>query len=319
MRNKNNHGFLTVEAALVLPVFLYSILAIVYFLQILELREILQNAITETGLYASKYAYIYDYISEIDESIEEDNSYSKEDISYKKEENIYGKEEKSDIHNSGLQQIENIKENIDSQIAKSINSTFYKLKMREYLDVDKINRSVIVGGFDGIQTYLSSFMGEEPVIDIILLYDIKIPIFFFEIDDIPMVQRVRLRGWNGYKVELKGEVEEGGNDTEELVYITETGTVYHTSKNCTHLTLSIQKKDVSQIHILRNDGGGKYHPCELCDDQEMSGNQVYITNTGDRYHVSLSCSGLKRTILTVPLGEVANRSLCSRCGIKKKD
>ncbi|MDF2473796.1 MAG: hypothetical protein K0R21_1578 [Anaerocolumna sp.] len=299
MRNKKHHGFLTVEAALVLPIFLYSFLAIIYFLQVLELQEMLQNAITETGLYASKYAYIYDYISEINKESEEDSSYSKE-------ENIYNDD-------SRMQQTDRMKESMDSIIAQSINSTFYKLKMSEYLDVDKINKSVVMGGFDGIQTYLSSFMAEEPVIDIILVYDIKVPVLFFEIDDIPMVQRVRMRGWNGYKVELKGEGEDGGNDNEEMVYITETGTVYHTSKNCTHLTLSIQKRDISQIDILRNDAGGKYHACELCDNQEISKNQVFITNTGDRYHVSLTCSGLKRTILTVPLSEVAGRSICSRC------
>ena len=96
------------------------------------------------------------------------------------------------------------------------------------------------------------------------------------------------------------------------VYVTETGLVYHRDYHCTHLELSIHMVLQSEIESLRNEGGGKYHPCQHC--MKGAGGGVYITDTGDRYHSSLSCSGLKRTIYAVPLSEVAGKGACSRCG-----
>jgi len=41
----------------------------------------------------------------------------------------------------------------------------------------------------------------------------------------------------------------------------------------------------------------------------------YITLTGNRYHQSLECSGLKRTIKTMPRSEAERHyKMCQRCG-----
>ena len=59
-------GSLTLEAALVVPIFIYAILAFIYFLQIINIQEAIQHALTETGLESVRYAYVYDYIKEFD-------------------------------------------------------------------------------------------------------------------------------------------------------------------------------------------------------------------------------------------------------------
>ena len=52
---------------------------------------------------------------------------------------------------------------------------------------------------------------------------------------------------------------------------------------------------------------------ELCG-KKVSGMGVYITNYGSKYHMSMSCGGLKRKIYAVPISETAGKGACSKCG-----
>ena len=88
--------------------------------------------------------------------------------------------------------------------------------------------------------------------------------------------------------------------------------VYHKDYHCSHLDLSIRMTHLELVEGLRNENGGKYYPCEHC--VKGNGGNIYITNSGDRYHSSLSCSGLKRTIYAIPISEAAGKGACSRCG-----
>ncbi len=304
------HGSLTVEAALVLPVFIYIIIAFIYFLQIIRLQESLQNAITESGLFSAKYAYVYDYVTE----------YGKEDTNHPDtkemtETNVIGETPGEDTEN-------NLPSSVEEVIAKTLDSAYYKVKMQDYLDISTINRFCIKNGFDGIHTYLSGFLKDDNAIDIIVSYDINLPLMFFHIQDIPVMQRVRLRGWNGHRVALKNESSDPSSpseDNEKMVYITETGTVYHLYRDCTYLRLSIREVNIGQVGNLRNEAGGKYTECNLCKDSAADGIQtVYITDSGDRYHWNLACSGLKRTVITIPISQVGDRNLCSRCRVRSE-
>ena len=97
------------------------------------------------------------------------------------------------------------------------------------------------------------------------------------------------------------------SEDSEYVYITTGDAVYHTNRYCTHLVLSITQ--VSKESIKKQK---KYKACRKCRKMKNPG-WYYVTNQGGKYHNSLLCSGLKRTIERVKKSEVTNRRLCSRC------
>ena len=123
------------------------------------------------------------------------------------------------------------------------------------------------------------------------------------------VRQAVVRAWVGYT----GESFRTGQ-SDEIVFITPEGTVYHRSRDCTYLRLSIRQLPYNALEDARNQSGGKYAPCEYCIHSGWSGSTVYITNYGNRYHSTKNCRGLKRTVMAVPLSEVGGRRCCSRCG-----
>ncbi len=161
---------------------------------------------------------------------------------------------------------------------------------------------------------IALFSPVDTVIDIPEPYSLKPRCNAFGIPDQLLLSRARAHPWTGYK---QGSGEGGGEGSMEdpIVYVAENGTVYHLSRSCSHLDLSIRPIDRGDVDNARNAGGGKYKPCEICGGGSGT---VYITDEGDRYHSSLTCSGLKRTIYEMRLSEVGNRRLCSRCALGRR-
>lgn len=162
----------------------------------------------------------------------------------------------------------------------------------------------------GLVFLRSDFDGDN--IDYILDYAVKSPVWFLGIRDILCSQKLSVRKWIGNDDNM-GDKQGAEYDNSEIVYITESGSVYHRDRNCTHLRLSITAVSINDVGNMRNNSQGKYYSCDKCHGAVENG-IVYITDTGDRYHSSKNCSGLKRGILTVSLKDIPGMAQCSRCG-----
>lgn len=149
---------------------------------------------------------------------------------------------------------------------------------------------------------------EDEMIELVRPARVKAPVPVLAYPGTTIVSCCYMRAWTGYDVEHKTE----SGEEEIYVYITDGGSVYHRSRSCSHLTLSIELVSKTEAEELRNQSGAKYYPCERCGSS--AGGMVYVTREGNRYHSTISCSGLKRTVRCISLSEAGGRPACSRCG-----
>ena len=260
-------GYMTVEAAMVIPLFLFVILNMFAAVNYIALHVRLQTAMHQTGLELVRAGYAYHKVAEGCEFLQ------------------------SEIADIGFSVLY-VKEKVISAAGEKF-----------------IDRIGIQGGSQGV-SFIQSEVTDPEYLDLKAVYSTKALFIPETFSSFQMINRVRMKVWTGYD----NTVNQGKKETEEqMVYITETGTVYHTSRDCSHLQLSVSQVDAGALDALRNQHGAKYYICELCGDLGMA-EMAYITKEGNRYHTTLSCSGLKRTVITIPISEVGSRHACSRCG-----
>ena len=259
-------GSMTLEAAFVLPFFLFAIINILFAVNIIGTQSRINAALHQTGNKMAFAGYVY--------------------------ERTVG---------SALP---------DGLTGVAMTNVYARGQILEYVGRDYLNQSCVADGADGISFAGSSVMEDGDIIDLQVSYKVRPFSGIMGFNGFAMAQRYYGRAWTGY------DVTQYVSDTQQddpMVYITETGTVYHTDRNCTYLNPSVESVPAVIVREKRNQSGGKYYPCEICGTSVGMG-QVYITKQGSSYHSRINCSGLKRTIYTVPLSQVGGRGRCSKCG-----
>ncbi len=180
-------------------------------------------------------------------------------------------------------------------------------QIKDYLGNQIYPYLCVANGEDGITLQSLSEMDENSFIEITARYGLKPFINWLPIGEITVKDRFFSHAWVGY---TKGGAE-GGGEQEIYVYVTETGSKYHMSYDCTYLKVKVRAVDYEKILSLRNTGGGKYYACQRCKPQK--GSIVYITADGKSYHGQADCSALKRTVYMIPLREAEGYGACSKC------
>lgn len=195
---------------------------------------------------------------------------------------------------------------IGEQVALSlIFSEGYLDKQLQKKCSEIINEKYIKNGIKGISLLGSYINRDSGVISIVARYVMK-PLFSIAGTEYRVISRYYGRLWTGYSLK-KSEI------SKEYVYVTESGSVYHLSRDCTYLKLSVSSVGENDLDEKRNDSGARYKPCEICFDQKRPREMYYITRSGNKYHSELGCSSLTRTIYRIELAEIDQRSVCSRC------
>ena len=276
---KRAGAFFTVEATIVLPIFVFVMCAFFWFFVVFRVQTELQSALSVVSKDLSEYAFLY--------------------------------EEVRNFNNEGSEYIRLQDSGIERWLVGGITETYVESEIKKIVGEDSGVWNFIEDGKEGIE--LISFLrlpDEDGMIDLILVYDMRNPFLPKLIGDTEYVQRSRVRAWTGFSYRAEGEEE----DKVDVVYVTEYGEVYHTTRSCTHLDLSINCITYVATHVIYGDK--IYTECEICDSEDKS--KIYVTDTGTKYHWTTSCRSLKRTIYEIPKEEATEYAPCSRCGKDEK-
>lgn len=182
----------------------------------------------------------------------------------------------------------------------AVSYVYVKNRLESFLGKEYLDAAPVVGGRHGIN-YLSSTY-KDGYIDIGVTYQVKPPISVYPFPYVRLVNRYYGKSWTGYDI----------TQPQDFAYVTTYGDVWHSRADCTHIFISVQSADWHTIKNLRNQNGGKYYPCELCEDKDKR-EWVYYTDQGNRYHTDENCSALVRYIRAVNGRDTASYRPCSRC------
>lgn len=302
MSRKTKSALITIEAALVLPIFMLVLTFFLYFYQVMMVQEALHMSGTKVAKDISSYGPLFNLLMKYEGS--EASNVIKETVT------------KQDSYIS--QAFEDV--DVSSILGLIIDDLYLQQRLYAELDDSNTIKRCVDGGFDGISFLGSSVFDDDECITIMMTYRLKLPFLETMLPSLPVVQTVRIRSFNGYAVASKVVYDKEVNEdtTKELVYITENASVYHTNGSCTHLRLSTKSISASMLQTVRNKYGGKYYECETCFHQgDLIPGTVYITDQGSRFHKNTACSALKRTVSEVPKSKVLHLPECKRCQASK--
>lgn len=176
----------------------------------------------------------------------------------------------------------------------------------DYLDDYTLVNKYVDGEINGI-----SFLGSVPVdengyVVLKVRYKVKlaVPLIGRYVADkrIEIIQKAYLGD--------DGSVSSENEKIENMyVFITDNKEAYHSSRTCSHLLLTVK---ISAVSKAKAKG---YVPCDICGEKCVYENgYVFVTDTGGKYHSSRQCSGLKRKVYRVRLGDIGGILPCKRCG-----
>lgn len=248
-------GSMTVEASIVLPLFIFFFLQICGFMEMLRLHANLEYGLWKAG----KTLMLYGAVEELAEQVPELA------VSY-----LY------------------------------VNGVLQGTLGQEYLDT-----SPLTYGRAGMNFLESDIIDEEDEVNLTLTYQVSPRGQLLPFGYVRLSNRFYGRAWTGYDVVAEEK-------ETQVAYVTKYGEVWHTTKECSHLKLTIQMVNAVGLSNTRNKWGQSYGKCSFCAKGAMP-ERLYITEEGDCYHYAEGCPGLTRHVEIITWESREKYRACNRC------
>lgn len=296
-------GSVTVETALVLPVFLCVLCGLMLLGSLLLTEARIQYALARTAdVYAAQYAV--ERLAD-NQGSSSTGGGSGSPSAGQAGSSSTGSGSSSTGQTGSASLSERVRGLADGLLQKAgLQAAFHSVY--EETSMDEI---CIRGGRAGIRLSVSSQGEEDATVKVSASYRLKIGIPFVGEYSFARQAQAMQRVFCGYVEHGDGKT---GADSQGVVYVAEHGSVYHTSLSCTHICRRISGSSVDRIL-----SGKKYQACDKCIHEGERPSVLYVTPYGEKYHSSLSCSGLKRTVKAIPKEEAEGMRMCSRCAARQ--
>ena len=257
-------GSMTLEAAAVVPLFLFFVMNLLFIFEAVRLQSGLQAALQQAGEQVCEAAYYTRFAPGAGKA---------ED----------GAPEQTDENGAAVSLL--------------ISETYVRNKVTSYLGESFWKHSCVVGGKAGLSFAQSKIMTEGDRVEIIVNCRVRPFVRIVAFPDFAMQARYCGHAWVGWTPGSGMAEGSGSSGKEEAVYVTTYGEAYHTDAGCIYLNPQVRAVSASEVDHYRSGDGAKYYPCECC---RPGGNGiVYITKEGNRYHSDRSCSGIVRHLTTM--------------------
>lgn len=343
---------ITVEASLCLPLFLFALLAICRLFLCIETEYRIREGIYAAAKEMSCTAYLAKKLADatgntVETSVTEELSGTKEDAENTEDReagaensSVQGDKDASENKQAAggepdtdeAEQIKDREELLKAEEAvvsgafgwiarRAVHTVFIGEGVMSALTERGFDITLLRGGKapNGLKIENVSFAGskitDDEVMDIHFSCDLCIPTLILGTIRYPVREELKYRVFSGLKVKslLTVQNTENGDSTSgQTVYVTESGSVYHTSPDCPSLRISVRAVSYGNLEHERSDSGARYYPCEKCA-KGTAPDTVYITSDGNRYHHRIDCSALKRSVSEIDISEAGDRTECRRC------
>lgn len=270
---------LTIEAALGLPLILFSMIVLLFPLRIMDADRKMQMAAESVTIDVSKYMYTINEINKERESDKKGTDAEDEDSTI--DEDIY----------------EYMKIGTDAALG-----AFAAKRATDEVDDAGMNIINFLG---------SEFMRENDMIVVKLDYEYKLPFPVLRLGTLTQEVVASRRAWTGKKGSSAGASTGAEDEDDEIVYIGKNSTRYHMSPTCHYLSNSW-----SQVTVGSDGKAGGRKPCDRCGKGAKPGQVVYVTPQGDKFHTDTGCSAMQAYPQAVKKSEVEWMGCCSYCGGK---
>lgn len=267
-------GLMTLEAAIVLPIFILFFSSLIYLINIITLQMSIEISMEEACRQVSHEIYLYESFSDL----------------------------------SALEKL-NLSVKDDDLFSLAASKTISILLLKEaFLNEDlenAINSSYIINGIDGIN-YLNSFISSDNE-NIKFSIDYKISIPF-----LPHLFTLKFRQECDFHPFTGEPLLNDKTSPQSYVYITVNATVYHSNPFCSYLISSAGLYSKDYLNNMLEDKNS-FTPCPNCAPNGIMPDKVLLCVQSHVFHTRIDCFYLTKDIYKVTLSSVEGKELCERC------